>query len=62
MDKEADLHSLTDEEWLEGHKRLFGHGSCIPDDQLKYVWTPGESAPEVSTEDAIPPEGYNSGK
>ncbi len=40
-DLEADLGSLTDEDWREGHLRLSDAG--IPDEELEHVWDPGQN-------------------
>ena len=37
-DLEADLGSLSDEDWREGHARLAGAG--VPDEELVHVWDP----------------------
>ena len=44
-DLEADLGSLSDEDWQEGHARLSGAG--IPDEELAHVWDPDLDGDEL---------------
>lgn len=48
-DLEADLGSLTDDDWREGHAKLSGAG--IPDEELEHIWLPGLDAGELIPEE-----------
>lgn len=48
-DLEADLGSLSDEDWHDGHLRLSGAG--IPEEELVHVWDP-----DLDGDDLIPVE------
>lgn len=36
---EADLHSLSDEEWREAHEKIVV--PQVPEEEAKYLWAPG---------------------
>jgi len=53
-DLEADLGSLSDDDWRDGHARLSGAG--VPDEELEHVWLP-----ELDGDALIPEEERISG-
>lgn len=53
VDADELLGGLTDEEWKAAHDAQYGEGSTIPDDQLGYVYEPGQSVEDLGGEDAV---------